>query len=31
MSISGVVPIRDREKAILAELRKEAKPVKTGV
>lgn len=31
MSISGAVPIRDREKAILEELRKEAKPVKTGV
>ena len=31
MSISGAVPIRDREKAILAELRKEAKPVKTGI
>ncbi len=31
MSISGAVPIRDREKAILEELRKEAKPVKTGI
>lgn len=31
MSISGVIPIRDREKAILEELRKEAKPIKTGI
>jgi hypothetical protein len=30
MSISGTVPIRNREKTIIQELKKEGKPVKTG-
>ncbi len=31
MSISSVIPIREREKALLEELRLEGKPVRTGV
>jgi len=30
MSISGVIPIRDRERAVQDELRREGKPIKTG-
>lgn len=31
MSISGIIPVRDREEALLDELRKEGKPLETGV
>lgn len=31
MSISSIVPIRDREEALQDELRKEGKPVETGI
>ena len=31
MSISSLIPIREREEALLDELRKEGKPLKTGI
>jgi len=31
MTISSAIPIRDREKALLDELRREGKPIRTGV